>query len=268
MDPLSQQPQLILEATDHDLVAKLDEVEQDLPQIEPGWLAPIGVNIRGWNQAGQVDVEIVLQVRVLEQIGHHHIRIGALLHLEHDTNISGRLIPNVINLGDLAGSDQVANSPDQDILLHHVRYRGDNDLWLARPALELIFPPDLHRPMSVTVDRPELSTRVENLPPGGEVGTLDVLHEVGNLQPPLSHQSLARLGDLAEVMRRNVRGHPDRDPRRAIHQQVWNPSGKNYRLAGLAVVVGPEIDGLLRELIEKLDSNLLEPRLRIPIGRR
>src|SRR5438270_8767971 len=47
-----------------------------------------------------------------------------------------------------------------------------------------------------------------------------------------------RGGHLAEVVRRHVRRHADRDARRAVDQQVGDPPRQDQRLEALAVVVG------------------------------
>ena len=60
-------------------------------------------------------------------------------------------------------------------------------------------------------------------------------------------------------MRRDVRRHPDRDPRPAVDQQVRDPGRQYGRLLGTAVVVRPEIDGVLVDVRQHLHRQRREP---------
>src|SRR5439155_17222845 len=51
--------------------------------------------------------------------------------------------------------------------------------------------------------------------------------------------------DLAQVVRRDVGRHADRDPGRAVDQEVREPRGQHDRLLGAAVVVRYKVDGVL-----------------------
>ena len=56
------------------------------------------------------------------------------------------------------------------------------------------------------------------------------------------------LADFLEVVRRDVRRHPDGDPRRAVDQQVGELRGQDDRLLGRRGVVRPEVDRLVAQL--------------------
>ena len=64
---------------------------------------------------------------------------------------------------------------------------------------------------------------------GGEVRALDPLDQrleqllVGGLE--VVQVPLGAGGDLAQVVRRDLGGHADRDPLRAVDQQVGEPAG-------------------------------------------
>ena len=66
--------------------------------------------------------------------------------------------------------------------------------------------------------------------------------------------------DLAQVVRRDVGRHADRDARRAVHEQVGNGAG-DRRLLGGFVVVRDEVDGLLVEVRHHALGERLQPRL-------
>src|SRR5690606_18716307 len=96
----------------------------------------------------------------------------------------------------------------------------------------------------------------DDQPGGREVGALDALHErveqllVGGavvLQVPLD-----AFGDLPQVVRRDVRRHPDGDAGGPVDQQVRVPRRQDVRLLRTAVVVGGEVDGLLVDVAQQL----------------
>ncbi len=103
---------------------------------------------------------------------------------------------------------------------------------------------------------------------GREVGALDALHQrleqllarrVGVLERPLG-----ALGDLAQVVRRDVGGHADRDAGRAVDQQVRDARRQDRRLLRAAVVVGREVDGLLVDVAHHLHRDRRELALGVP----
>ena len=102
----------------------------------------------------------------------------------------------------------------------------------------------------------------------GEVGALDPLDErvlqllaggVGVLERPAG-----ALGDLAQVVRRDVGGHADRDAGRAVDQQVGVARRQDGRLLRAAVVVGLEVDGVLVDVADHLQRQRRHPALGVP----
>ena len=73
--------------------------------------------------------------------------------------------------------------------------------------------------------------------------------------------------DLAQVVRRDVRGHSDRDADRTVDEQVREARGKNDGLLGLAVVVVLEVDGLLVDVPDHLHGERRHLGLGVPHGR-
>src|SRR3546814_9085706 len=56
---------------------------------------------------------------------------------------------------------------------------------------------------------------------------------------------------FAQVMRRDIGRHADRDAARAVDQQVGEAGGQNLRLAFRSVVVRLEIDGVLVPIVQQ-----------------
>ena len=104
-------------------------------------------------------------------------------------------------------------------------------------------------------------------PPVGEVGTLDrvVCDELVVLDLGVGQQLEARLDRLTEVVRRNARRHPDRDARPAVHEQVRVPRRQDDGLFVRAVVVRPERNGAVLDVVEQRQRGGRETALRVPI---
>ncbi len=98
--------------------------------------------------------------------------------------------------------------------------------------------------------------RAENLRTGGEIRPLDSFENGGEKflarGGGVGEVPESRLGNLAKIVRRNVRRHSDGDTHRAIDEQVGEPAGQNRRLAGSTVVVVLKVDGVFVDVAHHL----------------
>ena len=79
-----------------------------------------------------------------------------------------------------------------------------------------------------------------------------------------SSAHVAPVGDLAQVVRRDVGGHADRDAGRAVDQQVGVARRQHGRLLRATVVVGLEVDGVLLDVADHLERQRRHPALGVP----
>ena len=93
VDALLERGELVLETLGHHLEPEMEEVPEDLLDVEP--LGPADFGILGRDQAGQVDREVDLERRVLEEVRHDHLLVGVLLHLDRDAHVFGRQVLHV-----------------------------------------------------------------------------------------------------------------------------------------------------------------------------
>ena len=70
-----------------------------------------------------------------------------------------------------------------------------------------------------------------------------------------------RVDRLAQVVRRDVGRHPDRDAGGAVHEQVREARRQDQRLLPRLVVVGREVDGVRVDVAQHLGRELREARL-------
>ena len=114
--------------------------------------------------------------------------------------------------------------------------------------------------------------RADDQSVGGEVGTLDPLGDRGERRLFVGLVVVEApehgLGELAQVVRRHVGGHADRDAAGAVGQQVREPAGQDGRLLHAAVVVRDEIDCLLVDFAQHLHRQRRQARFGVPHGGR
>ena len=97
-------------------------------------------------------------------------------------------------------------------------------------------------------------------------GTMSINSSTVDLR--IGEEREAGVGDLGQVVRRDVGRHPDRDARRAVDEEIRQPRRQHRRLHLLAVVVRDEIDRFLVDVGEHLGRDLLQPALRVAVRRR
>ena len=134
---LLQLLELVLQAVGHHFQAEVEEVPEHLLEIEPLGAADLGV--LGRHQARHVHGERRLQRRVLEQIRHHEVVVGAGLQVELDPHVVGRHVAHVDEMRHLAAEHDVADLLDQLRLVDRVGNARDVEL-LVRAGRRSGFP--------------------------------------------------------------------------------------------------------------------------------
>ncbi len=102
---------------------------------------------------------------------------------------------------------------------------------------------------------------------GGEIGALHHLDDLGELGVRILHQRDAGFDDFAQIVRRNLGRHADRDAYAAVDQQVGNARRQDFGLEFAFVVVGLEVDGFLVDVFEQRRGDAREARFGVPHGR-
>ena len=253
-----------------DLAAVVEPVDEDAAQREGLRLAV--------DEREHVHVERELHRRVLEQVVEHLVRVGVALELDVDAHpVAVGLVAQVADPVDPLVLDQLRDLLEQAGLVHLVGQLGDDDRDpVALDVLERDLGAHDHPAAAVGVHQPDGVDRLplpaqqvalllvaEDRPPSREVRSGDVLAEVVGGQLGVVDQGDRRVGDLAEVVRRDVRGHADRDAGAAVDQQVRDLRREDGRLLLRPVVVVDEVDGLLVDVGEHLAGDRREPRLRV-----
>ena len=259
VDPLLGLVEVVLGPARDDVDLVVDVVVQDLAEAQ---------RARHSVDEGEVDdAEVGLQLRPLVEVVEHHLRDGTALEVDDDAHaLAVGLVAHVRDALDLLLVDRLGDLFLEKTLVDLVRDLGDNEA--LTPVLDLL----------------DVDLRAHG--DGAAAGLVGVLDAVG------AHDGAARgevragehghellggdlgivdhhadgLGDLVEVVRRDVGRHADGDAVRAVDEEVREPRGQDGRLGERLVVVGLEVDGLLAEVLEHGHGRLGEAGLRVTHG--
>ena len=170
-----------------------------------------------------------------------------------DAHVLGRDVLHVEQLRQLALLDDLADLRDELRLVDRVRDAVDVDrLGRSRFLADVPRAAQADAAAAGLVDRLELVRRVQNLPAGRKVRPLDIARQLRVAELVVLEQLDERRAHFPEVVRRNVRGHPDGDARGAVDQQVRQARRQHHRLGLRAVVVRTVMHRVLLDLGEQL----------------
>ena len=212
------------------------------------------------NNGEHIRGEVLLQLGVLVQVVQHNLRGSITLEHNHQalTGTTRRLIAKIRDAGDLAILDELSNLNRQVIRVRLVRQLGDHQAGTTVDFLHVDH--RAHRDGAAAGAVRIFNTLgTQNLCTGREVGALNARHQriqqllIGGVR--VLQEPLHTLGNLTQVMRRDIGRHTHSNTRRTIDQQVRDARGQNGRLKGLAVVVGLEINGVLVDVTHHLQGN-------------
>ena len=129
---------------------------------------------------------------------------------------------------------------------HLKRQRRDNNL----VAFGHIHRARLERATTGAVHRLDFAFRRDQLRLGRVVGALNNLADVFERRLGSIEQMNSRVSNLAQIVRRNVGCHADRDAAAAVEQDIWQPRGQHLGLVHRAIEIGFPVDGTLSKLTE------------------
>ena len=252
--------QVVAGAAGGDLLLVLQVVVEHLVQRE---------HLRLAVDQGQHDrAEGFLQLRVLVQVVEHDGGVDILLELDDDAHAAAvGLVADVGDALDAPLVHELGDLLDQARLVDHVGDLGDDDA-RARGAhlLDLGARAGDDAPAAGGVGLIDALAAHDDAA-GGEVRALDVLHQVLERGLRVVDQADDAVDHLAQVVRRDVRGHAHGDAAGAVDQQVGVAAGHDRRLHERLVEVGHKVDGLLVQVGDHLLGDLGHARLGVAHGR-
>ena len=199
----------------------------------------------------------VLQLGVAVELVQHYLRVGVFLDLDQDLH-AGAAGGQVVQVTDALNAlifDQVADGFQQAGLVDHVGDLGDHNLI---PAVLLLH--DLG-----TATQGDLAAACgicrtdaaasHNHAAGGEIGSLDVLHQARQINFRVINQGNHAADDFAQIVRRDVGGHADRNALAAVDQPVGEPAGQHVGFLLGFVKVRVPVNGILINIRQHFACN-------------
>ena len=249
--------QFVIGAPAHHVDAVLDEA---LDAVDQAQLARLAMH-----DGQHDDAEAGLQLGLLVQIVEHDFGLLAALQFVDDAHaVAVALVANLGNAFELLVVDQGGGGFDQPRLVHLVGNFGDHDL-LA------VFAHGLDERLGANLEvaapggeRVVDSLLAEDESAGREIRAGDHLHDLGERRRRIADQRDGGFDDFGQIVRRNVGRHADRDTGRPVDQQVRHARRQDFRLLLAVVVIGPEIDGFLVDILEHRGGDAREPRFGVP----
>ena len=113
-----------------------------------------------------------------------------------------------------------------------------------------------------------MPARPRMMPPVGKSGPGNDADQLVDAEPRIVDQRDAGIDHLAEIVRRDVGRHADRDAAGAVDQQVREARRQHHRLFLVAVVVRLEVDRVLVDVVEQLHRRPGQAAFGVAHGRR
>ena len=245
---------------DH-FLAKIEERAQHVGQRQH--LRPAAV------QRDHVGAEARLQGGEAPELIEHHVGDRVAFDLDDDAHaVAIGLIAQVGDALDALLANELGYALDQRRLVDLVGDLAD-DQRLA--ILAQLFDRDLgahdDRAAAGRISGADARSP-EDRPASREVGPRNMLQQFVERDVGLVHQSEKTVDHLAEIVRRDVGRHADRDAACAVDEQIGKARRQDDRFGFLVVVVRLEVDGVLVQVLEQRQRDGRKARLGVALRRR
>ena len=253
--------QQVLDAARNDVLAEARERRDEILQRQAFRTAAV--------DRQHVGAERRLQVGILVEVIQNDIGDRITLQLDDDANaFAVRFIPEIGDAFDLLVAHEIGDLFDQRALVHLIGNFGDDEGFaILADVLDGHAGAHDDRAAAFVIGR-ENATASENETGRREIRALNDLRKLVDADLGIVEVGDAGVDDLAEVMRRDVRRHADRDAASTVDEQVRKFGGQNRRLLNGAVVVVAIVDRIVVEIVEQEARDLGETRFRVAFGRR
>jgi hypothetical protein len=237
------------------------EVDEQLAHVEQPEHTRALVDDRQHDHA-----EAVLQLGVLVQVVQDHLRRLALAHIHDDAHaVAVALVAHVDDALDALLVAELGDLLDQVRLVDLIRDLGDDDRFLVALA-GLDLGARAHDHLAAAGAIRVLDPRAAADEAGGrEVGPVDARHHafqsLVRCQVLVLDQEHEPVDHLAQIVRRDVGGHADRDTGRAVDEQVRQHRRQHDRLGRAVVVRRLEVDRLLLDVRHHRSADARQPAL-------
>jgi hypothetical protein len=251
--PLARLGELELGAAGDHLFAELDEALDDVAKVQG--LRPAAAD------GEHVGREARLGRRVPPELVQHYLRRRVALQLDDDAHaLAARFVANVGDALDPLVLGGFGDLLDEAVLADLVGDCGQDDrLTVAAASFHDVARAhhDRAAPRMVGAAR---ARRAEDQRAGREIGGGDDLDQLLDRDRRILDVGFAGGEHFAEVVRRDVGRHADRDPAGAVDEDIGEARGQDLRLVLGRVVVRLEVDRVLVDVVQQRGGDAGEPR--------
>ena len=220
-------------------------------------------------QCQHVHAERGLQRGVAVELIEDHVGGGVALHLDDDAHaLPVAFVAQVGNAFDPLFAHQFGDALDQPGLVQLVGDRVDDDRFAV--LADLLDGRHAAHDYRAAAGHQRRARRrpADDLASGGEIGTGDDVEQGLEADLGIVNVGEARIDHFAQIVRRDVGGHADRNAAGAVDQQVGDTAGQHQRLVLGAVVVVLKVDRVFVEVRQDRHGRLGQPAFGVAHGRR
>ena len=244
-----------------DFLAEVEERAQHVGQRQH--LRPAAV------QRDHVGAEARLQGGEAPELVEHHVGDRVALDLDDDAHaVAIGLVAQIRDALDALLANELRDALDQRRLVDLIGDLAD-DQRLA--VLAQLFDRDLgahdDRAAAGCIRGADAGSS-EDGSASREIGPGDQLQQFVERDVGLIHKGKSGVDRLAEIVRRDVGRHADRDAAGAVDEQIGKARRQDDRLLFLFVIVRLEVDGVVLEIVEQGDGDRRRASLRCSVAPR
>ena len=249
----------IFGAPRHDFLAEVEEGDQHVLEIHH--LRATAV------QRDHVRAEARLHRGEAPELIEHHVCDRFALELDDDAHaVAIELVAQVRDSLQFLLANEFGDLLDQRRLVDLIRdFRDDQRFAILAQGLGVDLGAHDDRAAPGVIGGADAGA-AENRAPGREIRPGNMFHQILDGHVRLVHQREQSVDRLAQIVRRDIGRHADRDAARAVDEQVGKARRQNRGLELLLVVVRLEVDRVLVEVLQQGHRDLLEPRFGVPRG--
>ena len=243
-----------------DFLAEIDEGAQHVLQVQHFRLAAV--------QRDHVHAEGGLHRGETVELVQHDVRESLALQLDDDAHaVAVALVAQIGNTLDLLLAHEFGDALDQRRLVHLIGNLGDDQRGtVVAHLLDVDLGAHQDRAAARRIGRAD-AVAPDDRAARREIGAGHDLDEIGDRHVGLVDQRDGGVDDLAEIVRRDVGRHADRNAARAVDQEIRKARGQDDRFLLLAVVIRLEVDRAFVNVLEQRKRRAGETGFGIAHGR-
>ena len=197
----------------------------------------------------------------------HNVSHSIALQFDDDAHtVAIGFIAQIGNAFDLLVAHQFSHTLNQRRLVHLIRnFRDDDRFTILTDLFDLRTCARHHRTTACKIGRANTAA-AQNDPAGRIIRPRNNRHQIFDGNFGALHHGEHAINHFAQIMRRNIGGHANRNTTSTIDEQIGIARGQNTGFFFLAIVIGMEINRVFLDIFEQRQGCFGEARFRVTHG--